>query len=357
MNTPAQSQRAVAVLKDFSPERLTVAREARGIQKKELAEFIDTTPSAISQFERGRARPNAQTLLRLSMVLGVPPEFFRGRHTPLVSPEACHFRRLRSSSQVEQRRVRAVGSLLLLVVDFLDRYVDFPRESLSMIAGEIKSDNGPEAAADYLRIRWELGAGPIQNVVGLLEREGVVVVEATGHTSRLDAFSAWVGPRPLVFLSTDKHAASRRRFDAAHELGHLLLHHDVRPGEDDPERQADTFASAFLLPRTPFLAECPRVLNWERLIRMKERWKVSLAAIVRRAYGLGIYSEATYRRAFVQLNTRGWREQEPSEPLFEQPRTVGRALELLERNGYSRSEIAKAVGLHEEHLTELVGVR
>ena len=89
---------------------------------------------------------------------------------------------------------------------------------------------------------------------------------------------------------------------------------------------------------------------------MKNRWKVSLAAIVRRAYTLGLYSESTYRRAFVQLNARGWREHEPAEPAFERPRTILRAMELLERNGYSSSILADSIGLHEDHVRELVGL-
>lgn len=353
MNAKIPVGRAAYVLKDFSPDRLIIAREARGLQKRELAAAIEATPSAISQFERGRARPNAETVLRLALALGVPPEFFRGKHTPVISPEACHFRRLRSSSQVEQRRVRAVGALLMMVFEHLEQFVDLPRESLTALSNSLEDGIDIETAAQKVRSAWGLGSGPIQNMVGLLEREGVVVIEAPGHSSRLDAFSAWVGGRPLVFLSTDKDSASRRRFAAAHELGHLLLHPDVLPGAVDLERQADAFASALLLPKEPFAAECPRVLNWDRLLVMKDRWKVSLAAIVRRAYTLGVYSEATYRRAYVQLSSRGWRTNEPCEPSLERPRTLRRAVELLEGNGYSREAIARAVALHPDHLADL----
>lgn len=348
--------RGAAPAKDFTPERLILAREARGLQKNELAERIGTTPSAVSQYERGRIRPTAETVLRLSLALAVPPAFFAAKPPAVVLTEACHFRRLRSSTQQEQRRVRATGALVISVVEEVERAVELPAETLSALAREVEGGRTPEEAAAAVRRAWRLGTGPLSSMVALLEREGVVVVEAPGHSERLDAFSAWVGNRPVVFLTTDKQSATRRRFDAAHELAHLVMHADVSPGAVDVERQADAFAAALLLPAEEFGRECPRRLSWPRLLELKFRWKVSLAAMVRRAYGLGIYSEATYRRAYVQLNERGWRQGEPGEPLLERPQTLRRAVELLGRSGYSPESLADRVRLHPSHVLELVGI-
>jgi Zn-dependent peptidase ImmA (M78 family)/DNA-binding XRE family transcriptional regulator len=323
--------------------------------KNELATEIGTTPSAVGQFEQGRIRPTPETLLRISLVLGVPPDFFTGTAPTVVPSEACHFRRLRSSTQQEQRRVRAEGALILSVIEHLDTLVDLPAETLSTFSSALQGTEDVAQLAERVRSEWRLGAGPIASMVGLLEREGVIVVQAAGHSERLDAFSAWVGKRPLIFLATEKGSASRRRFDAAHELAHLLMHTDVSPGALAVERQADAFASALLLPEEAFVAECPRRLAWERLLEMKQRWKVSLAALVRRAYDLGIYSEATYRRAYVQLSEKGWRQQEPAEPEMEHPQTVQRAIALLEGSGYTRTQIAQAVRLYPEDLLRLLG--
>lgn len=347
--------RGATAARDFNPERLVLLREARGMLKNELAAQIGTTPSAVGQFEQGRIRPMPETLLRISLVLGVPPDFFTGGAPTVVPSEACHFRRLRSSTQQEQRRVRAEGALILSVVEHLDTLVDLPAETLSTLSSALQGTESVTQLARIVRQEWKLGTGPIASMVGLLEREGVVVVQAAGHSERLDAFSAWVGSRPVVFLATEKGSASRRRFDAAHELAHLLMHTDVSPGALEVERQADAFASAFLLPEEAFVAECPRRLAWERLLELKQRWKVSLAALVRRAYDLGIYSEATYRRAYVQLNEKGWRQQEPAEPDMEHPQTVQRAIRLLEGSGYPRAQIAQAVQLHSEDLMRLLG--
>ena len=335
-----------ALLGRFNPARLVLAREARGLRKNELAERVELTPSAVSQIEMGKIRPSAETLLRLALALRVRPAFFAAETAAAITAEQCHFRRLRSATQGEQRRVRAAGALILEVVGHLERLVEIPAETITPLSAQVDDAEGVEPLAERVRDAWGLGRGPVSDVVALLERHGVLPVEVEGHSERLDAFSTWAGSRPLVFLSTGKESASRRRFDAAHELGHLLMHVDVSPGDPALERQADAFASAFLLPRATFGAECPPRLSWPHLQELKRRWKVSLAAMVRRAYDLGIYSEATYRRAYMQLNQRGWRENEPAEPRMERPRLLREVIALLEEAGHPRESVAATVHLH-----------
>jgi hypothetical protein len=151
--------------------------------------------------------------------------------------------------------------------------------------------------------------------------------------------------RPMVFLSTDRGAlASRRRFDAAHELAHLIAHGGCEVGDPALEDVADRFASAFLLPAAPFRSECPTRLSWPALRDLKRRWGVSLLAIVRRAYDLGIYSEATYRRAHVQYGQHGWRAQgEPDEPPMERPTLVQHVVAQLAEAGHPPAAVAAAL--------------
>jgi hypothetical protein len=48
-----------------------------------------------------------------------------------------------------------------------------------------------EAVASKLREGWGVGRGPIQNMVWLLEHQGVVVLRDDVATSDIDAFSTW----------------------------------------------------------------------------------------------------------------------------------------------------------------------
>lgn len=341
-----------AAIKAFTPARLTLAREAAGLEVKELAERVGTTPSAISQLEHGNTRPKPETLLRLVLALAVPPEFFGAGEPPALPAEQCHFRRRRGATKREQRRVLARGRIVREVVRYLEEYVEFPADGITPLARAATTRDEAEALAQAIRDAWELGLGPIPDVVGLLEVHGVIPVEVRGHSDQLDAFSVWVEGRPMVFLSTDKNVASRRRFDAAHELLHLIAHRECEVGDPALEEVANAFASAFLLPEAPFRAECPTRLSWPALRDLKRRWGVSLLALVRRAYDLGIYSEATYRRAHVQWAQHGWREMgEPDEPAMERPTLVQNVIAQLAGAGHPPSLIAAALG-HGQRLFE-----
>jgi Zn-dependent peptidase ImmA (M78 family)/transcriptional regulator with XRE-family HTH domain len=324
-------------LESFNAERLTVAREAAGFDVKTLAERVGTTPSAISQIENRKSKPKPRTLLKISLALGVPPRFFGGGPLPLLEAERCHFRKKRSATMREQKRVLGRGKLVLEIVRYLEDMIDFPKVTFHDLQRTIYSPDDIEELALTVRDKWNLGLGPIDNMVGLVEWHGVIPVEIEGHSDDLDAFSTWADDRPLIFLSVDKACASRRRWDVAHELGHLLAHRQCIAGDKTLERQADSFAGAFLMPREPFLVECPHRLSWPKLRELKQRWGVSLLALIRRAHDLGRFSEATYRRAHVQYSQFGWNKYgEPDEPAMEHPTLITRSIDQLDQAGQPR---------------------
>jgi Predicted Zn peptidase len=355
--TQADLDVIVGVTRAFVPERLTLAREAANLEVKELAERVGTTPSAISQLENGKNKPKAETLLRISFALGVPPSFF-ALAVPLdLLPEKCHFRHRRGATKREQRYVLACGRLVHEVVDYLETLLNFPEESLSSLRREVTSRDDIEMLAQDVRDCWGIGKAPIGNLISLLEVHGVIPVEVRGHSEQLDAFSTWAGDRPMIFLFTDKQSASRRRFDAAHELGHLLMHGDRCVGDTVLEDEADYFASCFLLPASQFLAGCPPRLSWPALRTLKQRWGMSLLALVRKGFDLGIYSEATYRRAHVQYAAFGWRKSgEPDEPQLETPSLLPQAMDQLAAAGQPKSVTAARIG-HGALLDQLVWPR
>jgi Zn-dependent peptidase ImmA (M78 family)/DNA-binding XRE family transcriptional regulator len=344
------------VAHQFNPDSLKVAREYRGLQKNELAKVIALTPSAITQFESGQSRPNAQTIARIGMVLNFPPSFFaQSEHLQVVATDQCHFRSLLSSTQIDRRRMVGASSLIRRVVEFADSHVNLPMEQVSKnVVPKPMSAEEIEEAAERLRHQWGLKFGPIPHVVHLLESKGVLIFRLLDDCKRVDAFSLWHQNRPFVFLNTEKGSGSRSRLDAAHELGHLVMHDEYMPGDRRQEAQAFRFAGAFLLPRETFLRECPRRLVWTKFLELKERWKVSLAALVRRAKELGVLSEDTYRRANVQLNQKGWKFQEPGEPPVEYPTVLPQAMELLSRKGWTLSAVARQLSMSEIDLRALI---
>ena len=221
----------------FEARRLTQARELRGISKAELAERIGKSPAAISQFEGAglaSCKPDPKTLASIAFALGLPLAFFsRKQSAKSLDVSHCHFRSLRATSQRNRRKLVAQGTILSDLAAFLEEHVDLPSERVSKLVRTVHSVEDIEQTALDVRRAWNLGLGPIPNVTRLLEGFGIIVVEIAEGCSDVDAFSTWSDGRPFVFLVMDKGSASRTRFDAGHELGHLVMHTDVSPGDAD----------------------------------------------------------------------------------------------------------------------------
>lgn len=346
-----QSNSLHLIAYQFNPDCLRIAREYRGLAKNELSLKLDLTPSAITQFESGKVRPNAQTVGRLSIALNFPPAFFaQPGNFETISTDQCHFRSLRTCTQGERRKMVSASTLIGSIVEFIDSHVHLPEEKVTpSLSYGVTTTEEIEQAAARVRKDWGLGLGPISNVVHLLESHGVLVFRLLSDCKKVDAFSLWQKGRPFIFLNAEKGSGSRSRYDAAHELGHLVLHEDYIPGDRLQEDQANKFASAFLLPRESFIVECPKRLVWPHFLALKERWKVSLPALVRRARDLGLISDDTYRRAHVQINKK-WGYKEPYEPEVERPTILPRTMQLLNETGWTFSAISNQLYIPEVDL-------
>lgn len=196
-----------------------------------------------------------------------------------------------------------------------------------------------EEAAKECRALWGLGYGPISNVLSLAESKGIIAGKLPIEGERIDAFSFWNGPRPFIFLATEKNSAARGRFDVAHEIGHLVLHQGVGQEEiEDPkalkriETEANRFAGALLLPRESFPNEV-FTTRLESFVELKRRWRVAIQAMVYRCKDLGIFDEYQITNIYKQISARKWRTKEPLDDptLFpiEQPKTLRRAAEMV----------------------------
>jgi Zn-dependent peptidase ImmA (M78 family)/transcriptional regulator with XRE-family HTH domain len=333
----------------FDGRRLTQARQLAGLVKADLADGVGLSAAAIGQFESGDARPSVATLSNLAKVLDVPASFLAANRTLYsVSGDEGHFRSLRSTSTRDRSRARAQLEILAEAVATLERRVHLPAVDLP----DIDPQTSPEDAAHAVRVAWDLDDGPVSNVVGLLEDHGVIVTRLPAATDAMDAFSAWVGDRPFVLLVANKQAADRARFDAAHELAHLLLHRGSAAGDPEVERIAHRFAAEFLAPATSIRSVLPRRVDWRLLAELKLTWGVSMAMLLRRMRDLDVISEPAYRRGMMDMSRLGWRRSEPvAIGTPEEPEMLGLAVEVLARErNYTIDDLAGEMSLRRANI-------
>jgi Zn-dependent peptidase ImmA (M78 family)/transcriptional regulator with XRE-family HTH domain len=321
-NSPERYDVSEVVL---NPERVRLARELREWTQADLARHIGVSPAAISQLEAGTHSLSSETAERLTRALRVPNTFLG---LPLAVTHEGFFRSLRRTSVTDRRKARALAhvahDLGVAGVAAGHMAVALPR---LLVSGLDASRLEVEHIAAQVRNVLGVPAGPIPDVVGVLESCGVLVIRLPLDSADVDAFSLPFKELPVVVLGADKGDRARSRFDAAHEFGHLVLHGEHVWGVKEVEQQAHWFAAAFLMPAKEIEPLLPTSPDWACLFALKAEWEVSLAALLMRARTLGRMTEAQYLTAVKAASARGWRRSEPiplGEP--EAPKWLARIL-------------------------------
>lgn len=340
-------------------EQLRLARMAHGYALEDVGDAVAASRQYVHQLETGATTATGEMTLALAEVLGVTPAFLRRGTQSTVRPEQCHFRKQLTTPAYVTSQVLARATLLDLIAAELDSELELPVVNYPDLPVDRMEE--VEAAAEEARRYWSLGAaGPIRSMMRVVENAGAIVTYFGDLSERVDAFSM-DRRRPLIVRSSLKESLCRQRFDLAHECGHLIMHRGVQTGDRVTEDQAHRFATAFLIPLSAMITEFPKGknLDWRKLYELKLRWKVSVRAIVRRAYDLGLISSVQYRTANVYMSKRGHNRVEPydDELPIEQPELLSAALEAVPdaRWGSMRS-FAERVGLDDAMFKLITGV-
>jgi Zn-dependent peptidase ImmA (M78 family) len=203
-----------------------------------------------------------------------------------------------------------------------------------------------------VRATWEIQPGPVSDLVGVLERHGIVCARYHTGTQTVDAFSVPFTDCPVVILGDDKAKRDRERFSGAHELGHLVMHSPDQAGTKPAEDQANQFAAAFLMPADDIRLELPSTAAWSQLVALKRRWGTSIGALLRRSRTLGIMTDSTYQQAYRYMGTRGWRVNEPGDlGAAEAPRLLCQA---ASQAGASAASLSAETGWPESLIEDIL---
>ena len=353
---------AAAVARAFEPSRLTQARLLADMTKAALAVEVHLSSAAIGQFESGVSTPRAEHLPKLAAALKVPVTFFAtGRPYARVDAGVAHFRKLRSTRVGERAKALAYVEQVWELVNALGRYVDLPQLDLPELPDDSQPD--PVATARAVRRSWKIAPGPLPHLVRTMEIHGIIVTLlpfAKEESARIDAFSTSRLPRPVVVLTPDRaDNVYRHRFTAAHEFGHVLMHHEVASGDLKIENEANVFAAELLAPADEIIAELRSRPRVHELSSIGQRWGVSIKALIKRSRELGLTSDVTARRAYQRLNQIETAGLLPAQPITsypgETPCLLGQAYDLAEQHGLTLAEVAAELAWPVSRVRQLLG--
>ncbi len=326
---------------NFCGARLAQAMEFRMVNNGMLAEQLNVSPPTITKYLKGDLRPKPENFVKIYQCLGFPPAFFTSS-VPSYGEGQKLWRSLASAKKVARMRGEVVLDWQVELWKHFNSIFDLPPFDLEQF--QIKSPDFNAISYDrieeialQIRLHWGAGQQPLRNLIRSMERSGVVVNAVNLMVEKLDAVSTIREGTPYVLLNSFEHASARTRFDAAHELGHIILHSRVGSKalkkEAFPilEDQAHYFASALLLPAEAFLRDL-WAPTMKCFVELKSKWVVSVQAMMRRSLELNAITESQYSYLNIAISKKNWRKVEPLDDSLklEQPRLFAKCLEKLQ---------------------------
>ena len=166
---------------------------------------------------------------------------------------------------------------------------------------------------------------------------------------QVDGFSQRPKYPPCFLHLNSQLPPDRWRWTLAHELGHAVMHFEPMASLKEVEHQAHLFAAELLAPAHE-IGPLLDGLTFQKLGGLKREWKISMQALITRAYHLGTISEGQRRSMYIRLSKAGYRTREPEtlDPPVEKPSwMVLLARRHLDELEYSRTELCDLLSISE----------
>lgn len=361
-------------------ERLRAARKATGLSTRAVADkvrrFAPVSHATLANYERDLTRPPIDVMTALATLYQRPLNWFLGEGPSL---SGVRYRNLKSKVGVRDRQ-RFEGDCLR----WLDAYAAIEAHLEDELKADLEFEADPDETAAETAARFRRDAlnldedDRLPSVVDVLERLGVRVMEVETELA-IDGLAARRGNEFVVVLNAEV-TNDRARMNAAHESGHVVRGDCKSVEEEDrkEEKAAFEFASHLLL-TSEMLKEAFKRKSVVDLVRYKERFGISLAAMVYRAQEERLIRESEARNLWIEFSKRGWRAHEPGtvwadratrfEALIDGALVQGQATlpKLAEVAGVREDELRRRLALatgaedydaeQEEHPAERQGLR
>lgn len=334
---------------------LTLAREARGLTQAELAEKVPSlSQSNYSKMEKGLLYASSETLNNIAEVLNFPITFFSTDNQG--SKQAEYFYRKRvSMARKPQIKLEATFDLLRIWINNLLHSVEIP--DMTLPAVKVYSNNTPELIAQKIRMLMDLPRGPIDRIVNLFERHGIIVYFMDDVPDKFDGTTLITATNQRIIVISNDLPNDRKRFTLAHEFGHIIMHIPFTPildGDRDFEDEANRFAAEFLMPENDIRRD---LVNFRYSIvgDLKQFWKTSKASIIRRAYDLKFIDKSRYNNMMIELSRSGERRTERSPVSIDSPKLIGKIVDTyLNSLEYTLEDLQKTISISSDDLKKYI---
>ncbi len=337
---------------EFSPERLTLAREKRRLTKQQLAELCDVSRRTVTAWERGDISNPPVSLL--ADKLGFPEDYFFAGDPVVVDQEAVSFRALSTSTARQVHAAMAAASIAIEFTEWIEQQYRLP-PAATFPSAEVEDNVNPVIAAELVRKSWALTAGPVSNMFSTLEKRG----GSESSLSQVEIERSMPSHSGETTVRTYSSIPIERR-SASGLISHMSLatlcytRGKQLARSRTVEQEANDFASAFLIPADLLYPQIVGELRYADIFTLKSYWRVSAMAMVERLRRLQLITEWIHRRWIIDLSQEGYRSNEPVGIEFEQSRLLTELLARAREDGWTLAAISRRLRVSQSDLNSLL---
>lgn len=295
--------------------RLREARREVGLSTRavsaKLPRRFAVSHTTIASYENGTTTPPIDILGALATLYQRPLNWFLENRESLGE---FRYRNLRARTPLaERRQFEAVSCKWAEAYLRLGRHLKDQHRFRATTVYTGQEDLSPEMMAAVVRTEYlDLDdRQPIMNMVGALESFSAWALEIKSSFGT-DGATARHGNEFVVVINPSV-TNECVRMNAAHELAHLLYHGcklELGWTDEDVEKRAFAFAGPLIMPATQ-VKEAFEGRSFLRLIQYKEKFGISLSAMIYMAERAGIINTTASRWLFSEMTRQGWRHNEP----------------------------------------------
>jgi Zn-dependent peptidase ImmA (M78 family)/transcriptional regulator with XRE-family HTH domain len=276
-------------MKNIISENIFRLRISHGLTQEEVSEEIEITRANYIKLEKGESTPRSSTLQKISRLYKVKPEDLMQQ---VEKPNGIRFRIKSINNRKKQTQREQIIQLFSIYLSDYREILELLNSKTEYLLSDEKFNNPKDAA---LKVRKKLGLReeePILDICEVLEKIGIHLIfiessldEFFGLSKKSDHSNATIG-----INNHSKISVERKIFTIAHELGHILLHSSSFQSEEKEEiekeeKEADEFASYFLLPDKGFWNEWHKRKGLpfvDKIIQIKRIYKISYRTVLYR---------------------------------------------------------------------------
>lgn len=344
--------------------RIAAAREDANLTQSDMAAKLGCTRQNFAYFESGEHRVRSFELEKIAESTGKDVWFFLDPFR-VVSGEAKFSYRLKDAEPAVLKDTdEHLGKYIALWRHLAAAKGESPRfirQSLELTVGSSFED--ADKSADAVRRQLELGDCPAERLLDAVEKKEGILVLHLDLPKGVSGAAARVAHGDTILINRSE-PATRRAFDLAHELFHLLTWDTMLPEREDTpapsgyqqkriEQLANVFARTLLMPSETVLKEWRTAKEEKASLReaavlVARKFGVSCSALGWRLFGLREITDVQRAEMDVTGDTGG----RPPLP-FSKP-----FLELLawgiDEGKISARAALKAMGLTNQQLKVLL---